>query len=92
MFVSEGGFASDAYDCFVIGSGPAGVSVALALAEARKKVLIFETGDEHFPYDPDPDEGPSQGRWAISGLDLPPNVLTAIYAANARRLIFESGR
>ena len=46
MFVSEGGFASDAYDCFVIGSGPAGVSLALALAEAKKKVLIFESGDE----------------------------------------------
>jgi choline dehydrogenase-like flavoprotein len=46
VFVSEGGFASDAYDCFVIGSGPAGVAAALALAEARKKVLIFETGDE----------------------------------------------
>ena len=46
MFVSDGGFASDAYDCFVIGSGPAGLSAALALAEARKKVLVFESGDE----------------------------------------------
>jgi len=46
MFVSEGGFASDPYDCFVIGSGPAGVSLALALADARKKVLIVESGDE----------------------------------------------
>ncbi len=47
MFVSDGGFGSDAYDCFVIGSGPAGISLALALAKARKKVLIFESGDEH---------------------------------------------
>ena len=46
VFVSEGGFASDAYDCFVVGSGPAGMSVALALAEAKKRVLIFESGDE----------------------------------------------
>jgi choline dehydrogenase-like flavoprotein len=46
VFVSEGGFASDPYDCFVIGSGPAGMSMALALAEAKKKVLIFESGDE----------------------------------------------
>jgi choline dehydrogenase-like flavoprotein len=46
VFVSDGGFASDAYDCFVIGSGPAGLSAALALAEARKKVLVFESGDE----------------------------------------------
>ena len=40
------------------------------------------------PTTPDPDEAPSQGRWTISGLDLPPDALTAIYAANARRLIF----
>ncbi len=46
MFVSAGGFASDSYDCFVIGSGPAGMSVALALAEVKKKVLVFESGDE----------------------------------------------
>jgi choline dehydrogenase-like flavoprotein len=46
VFVSAGGFASDAYDCFVIGSGPAGVSLALALGEARKRVLIIESGDE----------------------------------------------
>jgi len=46
VFVSGGGFASDAYDCFVVGSGPAGMSVALALADAQKRVLIFESGDE----------------------------------------------
>jgi GMC oxidoreductase/FAD binding domain len=46
VFVSAGGFASDSYDCFVIGSGPAGMSVALALAEVKKKVLVFESGDE----------------------------------------------
>ncbi len=51
---------------------------------------FLETSDEHFPYDPDPDEAPSQGRWTISGLDLPPDVLTAIHSENARRLIFGS--
>ncbi|MDP9184707.1 MAG: amidohydrolase family protein, partial [Actinomycetota bacterium] len=45
-----------------------------------------ETADEHFPYDAD-DEPPSEGRWAISGLDLPLAVLQDLYAANARRLI-----
>jgi predicted TIM-barrel fold metal-dependent hydrolase len=45
-----------------------------------------ETADEHFPYDAD--EPPDQGRWAISGLDLPRAVLQDLYAANARRLIF----
>jgi predicted TIM-barrel fold metal-dependent hydrolase len=48
---------------------------------------FFETADEHFPYDADPDEAPSQGRWTISGLDLPAAVLERLYATNARRLI-----
>ena len=46
---------------------------------------FLETADEHFAYDT---EGPpSQGRWAISGLDLPSEILAAVYAGNARRLI-----
>ena len=48
---------------------------------------FFETGDEHFPYDSDPDEVPSQGRWTISGLELPADVLERVYAANAKRLL-----
>ncbi|HEY7400034.1 MAG TPA: amidohydrolase family protein [Actinomycetota bacterium] len=46
---------------------------------------FLETADEHFPYDPD--EPPSQGRWAISGLELPDDVLRAVYGDNTRRLI-----
>jgi predicted TIM-barrel fold metal-dependent hydrolase len=48
---------------------------------------FFETADEHFPYDADPDEVPTQGRWAISGLELPDEVLTRVYAENARELL-----
>jgi hypothetical protein len=48
---------------------------------------FLETADECFAYDPDADESPSQGRWTISGLDLAPDVLEAVYGANARRLI-----
>ena len=48
---------------------------------------FLETADEHFPYDPWDDEPPGQGRWAISGLDLPRDVLEMVYAKNARRLI-----
>jgi len=48
---------------------------------------FFETADEHFPYDPGPDEVPGQGRWTISGLDLPPAVLERVNAGNAGRLI-----
>jgi predicted TIM-barrel fold metal-dependent hydrolase len=47
---------------------------------------FLETADEHFAYDID-EEAPSQGRWAISGLDLPSEILTAVYTGNARRLI-----
>jgi predicted TIM-barrel fold metal-dependent hydrolase len=50
---------------------------------------FLETADEHIAYDPDPDQPPTQGRWAISGLDLPPEVLEAVYAGNARRLIID---
>jgi len=48
---------------------------------------FFETGDEAFPYDLDPDEPPSQGRWTISGLSLSGDALTGLYSANARRLL-----
>jgi predicted TIM-barrel fold metal-dependent hydrolase len=46
---------------------------------------FLETADEHFPYSPE--SVPPQGRWAISGLDLPDDVLGRIYSANARRLL-----
>ena len=32
------------YDCYVIGAGPAGITLSLELAEANRTVLIFETG------------------------------------------------
>jgi len=46
---------------------------------------FLESADEHFAYSSD--EIPPQGRWAISGLDLPNDVLRAVYAENAARLI-----
>lgn len=48
---------------------------------------FLETADEAFPYDPDPAEVPTQGRWTIGGLDLPSDVLEAVYRTNARRLL-----
>jgi len=51
---------------------------------------FLETRDENFPYDPDGGPG-SQGRWAITGMGLPHDVLSLIYAENARRLIFRAG-
>ena len=46
MLLTQGGLARTGYDCFVVGSGPAGISLALALAAAKRRVLIFESGDE----------------------------------------------
>jgi predicted TIM-barrel fold metal-dependent hydrolase len=46
---------------------------------------FLETADEHFPYDPE--DPPPQGRWAIGGVELPDDVLQAIYGDNTRRLI-----
>ena len=34
---------------------------------------FLETADEHFPYSVE--DPPPEGRWAISGLDLPDDVL-----------------
>jgi predicted TIM-barrel fold metal-dependent hydrolase len=48
---------------------------------------FFETADEHVPYDSDPAEAPSQGRWTISGLDLPADVLERMYATNVKGLL-----
>lgn len=48
MFIAADGSFPDpsAYDSFVIGSGPAGMTTAVALAEANRKVLLFESGND----------------------------------------------
>jgi predicted TIM-barrel fold metal-dependent hydrolase len=46
---------------------------------------FLETADEHFPHSTD--EVPLMGRWAISGLELPDDVLRTVYADNALRLV-----
>lgn len=56
---------------------------------ARENYEIYfrflETADEHFPHSTE--EVPLMGRWAISGLDLPVEVLHRVYAENARRIV-----
>jgi predicted TIM-barrel fold metal-dependent hydrolase len=47
---------------------------------------FLESDDEHFPYSPG-DGAPPQGRWAVSALALPPDVLEGIYRGNARRVL-----
>ena len=43
---------------------------------------FLETADESFDYW----HSPGQGRWTISGLDLPPKVLDKVYRRNAERV------
>jgi predicted TIM-barrel fold metal-dependent hydrolase len=47
---------------------------------------VLETADECFPYSPDPADPWPRGRWSISALDLPQDVLGAVYRGNASRL------
>ncbi|WP_433514571.1 amidohydrolase family protein [Nonomuraea sp. CA-143628] len=46
---------------------------------------FMETDDEAFAHSLD--DPPLMGRWTISGLDLPPDVLEQVYSANTRRLV-----
>ena len=43
MFLTDG-LPSRSYDCYVIGAGPAGITLSLELAKANRTVLVFETG------------------------------------------------
>ncbi|MDQ2839597.1 MAG: amidohydrolase [Acidobacteriota bacterium] len=46
---------------------------------------FLETDDEYFDYAPA--KTPPQGRWTISGLKLPADVLETVYSENATRLL-----
>lgn len=56
---------------------------------ARENYEIYfrflETADEQFPHSTE--EVPLMGRWAISGIDLPDDVLRQVYEENALRLV-----
>ena len=49
----------------------------------RNWFRFLETADENFDYW----NSPGQGRWKISGLDLPRAVLEKVYARNAERVV-----
>lgn len=53
-------------------------------AEYRMQYRFFETDDEYFNYNVS--DIPLQGRWHVSGLFLPPDVLEKVYFRNAERL------
>jgi predicted TIM-barrel fold metal-dependent hydrolase len=46
---------------------------------------FLETEDEHFAYSAE--DPPPMGRWAISGLGLPDDVLRQVYSENALRIV-----
>jgi predicted TIM-barrel fold metal-dependent hydrolase len=46
---------------------------------------FLETDDEYFPYAPA--KTPPQGRWEISGINLPESILKKVYYENAARLL-----
>ncbi|MFH8838073.1 amidohydrolase family protein [Streptomyces sp. NPDC017868] len=54
-------------------------------AAYRTHFRFLETEDEHFPHSDE--HPPLRGRWMISGLGLPPDVLAEIYAGTAHRVI-----
>ena len=58
----------------------------LSAEQLRLHFRFLETADESFAYGPE-DEVPGQGRWTVSGLDLDPALLPAVYRDNARRFL-----
>lgn len=54
-------------------------------SDYRRYLRFLATEDEHFPYSGA--NPPPTGRWMISGVHLPDDVLTKILAGNARRII-----
>lgn len=62
-----------------------GLDLSPDLDAYRRFFRFLETDDEYFNYAGD--ETPDQGRWAIYGLHLPPDVLERVYFRNAEKLI-----
>jgi hypothetical protein len=58
----------------------------LSETEYRRWFRFLESDDECFAYGPD-DAAPVRGRWDVSALDLPAEVLAKVYRDNAVRLL-----
>jgi predicted TIM-barrel fold metal-dependent hydrolase len=58
----------------------------LTAEQLEVHLRFLETADEAFDYAPGCDV-PPQGRWTISGVHLPAEVLRAVYRDNARRVL-----
>ncbi len=62
-----------------------GTDTAIDVASCRLYYRFLETLDDAFEYSPEP--VPAQGRWRISGIGLPDDVLRLVYRDNARRVL-----
>jgi predicted TIM-barrel fold metal-dependent hydrolase len=62
-----------------------GSDVPLSVRGYLPILRFLETDDEDFSYSSA--RVPTQGRWRISGINLPDDVLQQVYAANATRLL-----
>jgi predicted TIM-barrel fold metal-dependent hydrolase len=70
----------------LVPSTPSGYTTDASYRDTyRRHFRFLETADEAFPHD---GEEPSPaGRWTISGVHLPDDVLAAVYGGNAARLV-----
>lgn len=61
-----------------------GIDVGIDLDTYRLTYRFLETDDEYFNYNTG--EIPGQGRWYVSGMDLPDAVLEKVYRGNAEKI------
>jgi hypothetical protein len=66
-----------------------GTDTGVDVASCRIHYRFLETLDDAFEYSPEPE--PPQGRWRISGLGLPDDVLQSVYIKNAQRILGTAG-
>jgi predicted TIM-barrel fold metal-dependent hydrolase len=66
-----------------------GTDTAVDVPSCRLYYRFLETLDDSFDYSPEP--VPPQGRWRISGLGLPDDVLRRVYIENAQRILAPGG-
>jgi predicted TIM-barrel fold metal-dependent hydrolase len=62
-----------------------GTDTGVDIPSCRLYYRFLETLDDSFDYAPDPE--PPQGRWRISGIGLPDDVLRRVYIENAQRVL-----
>jgi len=78
MFVEVSDIVFEAYDVIVVGSGPAGITLAKSLEKSGKRVLIIETGKQDFDTDLQDQYGAMYGRGHFDGSHWPGHWVRAL--------------